>query len=62
MDEFIFFLLPVVPCETPPVTRARFMLAFVRGKSAKIKAPKEEVDPILDPMTGASGHGADVFL
>ena len=62
MDDFIFFLLPVVPWESPPVTRARFMLAFVRGKSAKIKAPKEEVDPILDPMTGASVHGADVFL
>ena len=61
MDEFIFFLLPVVPCESPPVTRARFMLAF-RGKSANIKAPKEEVDPRLDPMTGASVHGADVFL
>ena len=56
------FLLPVVPCESPPVTRARFMLAFVRGKSAKIKAPKEEVDPILDPKTGASVHGAVVFL
>ena len=57
MDEFVFFLLPVVPRELSPVTHACFTLAFLGGKSAKIKAPEEEADPILDPMTYASADG-----
>ena len=57
MNESVIFLLPVVHCESSPATRARFMLAFVRGKSAKLRGPREEADLTLDPMTCASVHG-----